>query len=61
MPIFSIQGRFRSGAQWAPFKVDVDAQNSDLAMEHCYANFGSQHRLKRNQVIIEEVLSNESS
>ena len=61
MPMFTIQGQFRSGTQWAPFKVEIDAQNSDLAVEHCYANFGSKHHLKRNQIIVEEVSSDESS
>ena len=61
MPTFSIQGRFQSGIQWAPFKMEMEAQNSELAIEHCYSNFGSQHHLKRRQIIIEEVSSDESS
>jgi large subunit ribosomal protein LX len=55
MSTFTVRGSFpaRDGAQ--DFEKEVEAPNEDVATEHVYSRFGSEHNLKRTQVTIEEV------
>jgi large subunit ribosomal protein LX len=55
MDQYSVSGRFRTREGWQPFEKRVEAENEDVAVEHVYAAFGSQHNLKRTQVDISEV------
>ena len=55
MSRFTVSGRFQSRDGWQPFETDVEADNEDVAVEHCYATMGSRHGLKRMQVDIEGV------
>lgn len=55
MSEFTVQGRFQTRDGWQSFETEQDAPNEDVAVEHTFAEFGSQHNLKRTQVEIEEV------
>ena len=55
MSQFTVNGRFQSRDGWETFQTEVEAENEDVARERTYANFGSQHGLKRTQIEIEEV------
>lgn len=55
MSEYTVRGRFQSRDGWEPFETAVGAPNEDVAVERCYANFGSRHGLKRRQIDVEEV------
>lgn len=55
MSQFTVSGRFQSRDGWASFEKTIDAENENVAREHLYALFGSQHGLKRTQVEVDEV------
>ena len=55
METYSVSGRFRTRDGWQAFEKRVEAPNEDVAMEHVYAAFGSEHGLKRTQVDVGEV------
>lgn len=55
MSAFTVRGRFQGRDGWQPFQTALEAENEDVAKEHCYAILGSRHRLKRTQIDIEEV------
>ncbi|MFC6725464.1 50S ribosomal protein L18Ae [Halobium palmae] len=55
MSQFTVSGRFQARDGWEGFEKSIDAANENVAREHIYAQFGSQHGLKRTQVEIEEV------
>jgi len=55
MSEFTIRGTFESQRGERAFETTVEAENENVAREHAYANFGSQHNLKRAQIEISEV------
>jgi len=52
---FTVRGTFKMREGWRSFEKVIEAENEDVAREHTYAEFGSQHNLKRMQIEIEEV------
>ncbi|CAI48184.1 50S ribosomal protein L20e [Natronomonas pharaonis DSM 2160] len=55
MSEFTVRGRFPARYGEQNFEKNVEAPNEDVAQERVYANFGSQHGLKRTQITIDEV------
>ena len=55
MSEFTVRGRFPARYGEQAFEKTIEAPNSDVAVEHVYANFGSQHGLKRTQIDIDGV------
>ena len=52
MSEFTVQGSFPARYGEQEFEKQVDAPNEDVAVERPYAEFGSQHGLKRTQIDI---------
>jgi len=52
---YTVHGRFQARGGWATFEKRVEAPNESVATEWVYAELGSQNRLKRTQIEIEEV------
>ena len=57
MSSFTVSGTWKARDGWQRFEKRVDAANEDVAVEHVYAAFGSEHGLKRTEVDVEEVLA----
>lgn len=55
MSEFTITGTFQSRDGQQPFEKTIEAPNENVARDHTYAAFGSEHGLKRAQVEISEV------
>jgi large subunit ribosomal protein LX len=55
MSEFTVRGRFPARYGEQEFETTVEAPNTDVAKERVYANFGSQHGLKRNRIEIDGV------
>lgn len=55
MSEFTVSGRFQTPRGQQQFERTVSAENESVAIEHTYADFGSEHGLKRTQVDIEGV------
>jgi len=55
MTEFTVSGRWDARDGWESFEKEIEAENEDVAREHTYAEFGSKHGLKRQQIEIEEV------
>jgi large subunit ribosomal protein LX len=55
MSRFTVRGQFRSRRQSRAFEKSVEAPNENVAREHVYSRFGSEHGLKRANVAIDEV------
>ncbi len=55
MSEYTVVGTFQSRDGWQQFETTVEANNESVAEERAYAEFGSQHSLKRTQIEIEEV------
>lgn len=55
MSEFTVRGRYPARYGEQAFETTVEAPNADVATERVYANFGSQHGLKRTQIDIDEV------
>ncbi len=52
---FEIAGRFKTSEGWQPFKKVVDANTERFAIEKVYSLIGSNHKVKRHLVRIDEV------
>ncbi len=52
---YTVRGRFQARNGWATFEKRVTAPNESVAEEHVYSQLGSQHRLTRQQIRIDEV------
>ena len=52
---FEIAGRFKTPEGWQPFKKVVDASTERFAIEKVYSLIGSNHKVKRHLVRINEV------
>jgi len=55
MTEYTVTGRWQTPQGWQTFETELTAENEDVAVEYVYAEFGSQHGLKRPQIDIEEV------
>ena len=55
MKNFVIQGSFRVKTKWQKFAKTVISNNEKNAIEKTYSTIGSQHRLKRNYIKIDNV------
>ncbi len=55
MSEFTVRGRFPARYGEQAFEKRIDAPNQDVAVERIYAEFGSQHGLKRTQIDVDEV------
>lgn len=53
--MFEIVGKFKNLEGWSPFKKTVEAENENVAKEKIYSIIGSNHKIKRNLIMIEEV------
>ncbi|ELY36477.1 50S ribosomal protein L18Ae [Natronorubrum tibetense] len=56
MSQFTVTGRFKNRDGFAEFETTIDAQNENVAREHALSQLGSQHRLKRTEIDLEEVV-----
>ena len=52
---FEIKGKFAIEKRWMPFTKVVEAHNEKFAIEKIYSLIGSNHKVKRNLIKIEEV------
>ena len=55
MSEFTVRGSFPARYGDQEFEKQVDAPNENVAKERVYAEFGSQHGLKRTQIAIDGV------
>jgi large subunit ribosomal protein LX len=55
MSEYTVSGRFETRDGTQSFTRTVAAPNESVARERTYSRFGSEHRLDRNRVEIEEV------
>ncbi|MCS7121028.1 MAG: 50S ribosomal protein L18Ae [Archaeoglobaceae archaeon] len=53
--MFEISGKFKTLEGWKRFKKVVDAHNERFALEKVYSILGSNHKVKRNLIKIEEI------
>lgn len=53
--LFEVRGMFRDAGGWNKFKKIVEAHNERFALEKVYSIIGSNHKVKRNLIKIEEV------
>ncbi|SDK38492.1 50S ribosomal protein L18Ae [Natronorubrum texcoconense] len=56
MSQFTVTGRFKNRDGFAEFETTIDAENENVAREHALSQLGSQHRLKRTEIDLEEVV-----
>jgi len=54
--IYRIKGRFRQRLFNQSFVRELAVASKEQALEKVYSEFGSRHKLKRNQINIEEVV-----
>ncbi|RLI82609.1 50S ribosomal protein L18a [Archaeoglobales archaeon] len=52
---FEVRGRFRNGDSWNKFTKIIEAHNERFALEKTLSLIGSNHKLKRNLIEIEEI------
>ncbi|WP_181685033.1 50S ribosomal protein L18Ae [Halorhabdus salina] len=55
MSEFTVNGQFEARDGWQTFEKEIEAENKNVAEERIFAEFGSQHGLKRTQIEIEGV------
>ena len=55
MHVYRIRGWFKQGLHRQKFTRELLALNDEQALERIYSEFGSRHKLKRNQINIEDV------
>ncbi|MFP3909686.1 MAG: 50S ribosomal protein L18Ae [Archaeoglobaceae archaeon] len=53
--IFEARGKFRKARKWQTFTKKVEAQNERMAIEKVYSLIGSNHKIKRNLIEIENI------
>lgn len=52
---FEVRGAFKTQEGWQKFTKVVEANNEKYALEKVYSLIGSNHKVKRNLIKIEEV------
>jgi len=55
MANFEIKGKLKLGFFWEKFTKIIESENEKNALEKTYSVIGSQHGLKRRNIIIESV------
>lgn len=55
MQVYRVAGWFKQGFNRQNFTRELIAITKEQALERIYSEFGSRHKLKRNQINIEEV------
>ena len=53
--MYIVKGFFKIGKEWKKFTKVVSAHNEKFAVEKTYSILGSNHKVKRNLIKIEEV------
>lgn len=56
MQVYRISGWFKQGLYRQKFTRELLALSKEQALERIYSEFGSRHKLKRNQINIEGVV-----
>lgn len=60
MTEFTVRGSFKARDGWQTFERSVETPTENVARERVFAEFGSEHGLKRTQIEIEDVLADAS-
>jgi large subunit ribosomal protein LX len=55
MQVYRVSGWFKQGFNRQKFRRELLALTKEQALERIYSELGSRHKLKRNQINIEEV------
>lgn len=55
MQVYRVRGWFKQGFQRQKFTRELFALSNEQALERIYSDLGSKHKLKRNQIHIEEI------
>jgi len=55
MRAFRVEGLFKMGEKFQPFKKELIAETKDSAIEKVYSVFGSMHRVRRKEIKIENI------
>jgi large subunit ribosomal protein LX len=55
MANFEIKGKFKTRFFWEKFTKIIESENEKNALEKTYSVIGSQHGLKRRNIVIENV------
>ena len=53
--IFRVKGKFMMGNSLKPFTKELKAVSEEDIHEKLYSEFGSKHRIGRNQIFIEDI------
>lgn len=53
--MFEIRGMYKDIEGWKKFKKRISAENDKIAVEKLYSIIGSNHKVKRNLIKIEEI------
>ena len=56
---FEVEGKFKAGIMWKKFIKSVESYSEDGAVEKVFSVIGSNHKLPRRMVHIEEVREKE--
>jgi large subunit ribosomal protein LX len=59
MKNFVVKGKFKAGTNWEKFTKNVESQNEKNATDKVYSVFGSKHGIKRSQIQIESITTEE--
>lgn len=52
--IFEVEGKYKVNG-WMPFRKRIEAINERMAVEKTYSLIGSNHKVKRNLIRIENI------
>ena len=52
---FRISGKMRLNIDWVPFSKEIRALKEEHALEKLYSLLGSNHKVKRNLIVIEKI------
>ena len=52
---FRITGKMRLQFEWARFTKEIRALKEEHALEKLYSLLGSNHKVKRNMIVIEKI------
>ncbi|HID42265.1 MAG TPA: 50S ribosomal protein L18a [Archaeoglobaceae archaeon] len=53
--MFEVKGRYKINNGWMPFTKKIEAINERMATEKTYSLIGSNHKIKRNLIKIENI------
>ncbi|MCQ5336788.1 MAG: 50S ribosomal protein L18Ae [Candidatus Methanomethylicia archaeon] len=54
--LFLVEGKVKMGFQWTKFKKSIKAISKKMAIEKLFCEFGGNHKLKRFQIKIDNVV-----